>query len=260
MSIEFLTRNIFRLVARASLVLCVLIVAGESSFADEYEETGKIIDELEETVDQLEKGVDEEGRSTVIELPQATEPTAEGDYGKIQIVFREYVNKSVQLRNNYIKELQDIGWFEILNPERLKKDVDLKNSKDMVNKITEAFDNYSNQMLMTMSVMVASVKDLDIDEFAKENVLKGIDKANKNGSKIEMSLSLEKESINEVAELINFLDAKPDAWVVEDSQLKFYKEADLKEFNSHLLAIEQINQKKKEFVEQSIKNVRSIRN
>jgi hypothetical protein len=88
---------------------------------------------------------------------QVTPVYPQGDSIEIEVdlLFKEYIQKSILLRLDYNAEISRIGWNRLFEPSRLKTDV---NFLESANILREARSTLSNYQIRT-SLLVAEVRD-----------------------------------------------------------------------------------------------------
>ncbi len=141
------------------------------------------------------------------------------------------------------------GWERILDPERLKEDKRLIESKEMIRKAREIVNKYRGQTYMLAENLRKDIDSLD---------LIGVEQSK---SRIEAVWNLEAGIISECESIIALLSARKNAWVVSDGHLLFYNNADLDRYNAYWESMQNLVQQQEaiqkqgmEAVNESIKN------
>ena len=172
-----------------------------------------------------------------------TKPKSRGEYGEIERYMKEIMDQMVSQRNNYINELNSIGWNSILDASRIENDKSLIESKALIRKARALVKKYSEKTQVLLKDAKNNIHSLDVSESVKQNMIigfnEGMDIA---AADIEKTWDLEGQAIDEFAGIINLLAATTSDWVVQGGQILFVSEANLRKFNGHILTIQDIVQ------------------
>jgi hypothetical protein len=215
-------------------------------------EAKKAITEIETQFEKIAKSSDSpSGIPERIQEEIQTSPKSKGVFGEVERFTKVLMDRSVSLRNDYLLELNAIGWDKILDPIRIKNDKTSVESKFTINKAKEIVEKYK---ILTNSLFeedaFAEIDRLEMDEDFKQEMKNGF-KRGLEPTKIMISKNwyLEGENILEVEKIIDFLSSCKDAWIIENQQVLFYNENDLKEFNIYISNI-QDNVKEQQLIQQ----------
>lgn len=215
-------------------------------------EANKAITEIET---QFEKIVKSSGSTSGIperiQEEIQTSPKSKGVFGEMERFLKIFMDRSVSLRNDYLLELSAIGWDKILDPIRLKNERTFVESKFTINKAKEIVEKYKT---LTNSLFeedaFAEIDRLEIDEDLKQEMKNGF-KRGLEPTKIMISRYwyLEGETILEAEKIFDLLSSRKDAWIIENQQVLFYNENDLKEYNTYISNV-QDNVKEQQLIHQ----------
>ena len=215
-------------------------------------EANKAITEIET---QFEKIVKSSGSTSGIperiQEEIQTSPKSKGVFGEMERFVKIFMDRSVSLRNDYLLELSAIGWDKILDPIRLKNERTFVESKFTINKAKEIVEKYKT---LTNSLFeedaFAEIDRLEIDEDLKQEMKNGF-KRGLEPTKIMISRYwyLEGETILEAEKIFDLLSSRKDAWIIENQQVLFYNENDLKEYNTYISNV-QDNVKEQQLIHQ----------
>jgi len=178
-------------------------------------------------------------------------PKSKGVFGEMERFVKIFMDRSVSLRNDYLLELSAIGWDKILDPIRLKNERTFVESKFTINKAKEIVEKYKT---LTNSLFeedaFAEIDRLEIDEDLKQEMKNGF-KRGLEPTKIMISRYwyLEGEIILEAEKIFDLLSSRKDAWIIENQQVLFYNENDLKEYNTYISNV-QDNVKEQQLIHQ----------
>jgi hypothetical protein len=159
-------------------------------------------------------------------------------------------------RNDYLLELEAIGWNGILDPNRIEKDKTFIESKVTIQKAKEIVKKYKNRANTLLENAKDNIRSLNVSESSKREMLSGFDRGmEKAKDNIDAMWSLEAKTINEFVSIITLLAARKGAWVVEGGQILFYNDSDLERFNSYIVSIQNIMNQQEQIQRQSVQTV-----
>ena len=215
-------------------------------------EAKKAITEIETQFEKIAKSSSSpSGIPERIQEEIQTSPKSKGVFGEMERFVKIFMDRSVSLRNDYLLELSAIGWDKILDPIRLKNERTFVESKFTINKAKEIVEKYKT---LTNSLFeedaFAEIDRLEIDEDLKQEMKNGF-KRGLEPTKIMISRYwyLEGEIILEAEKIFDLLSSRKDAWIIENQQVLFYNENDLKEYNTYISNV-QDNVKEQQLIHQ----------
>lgn len=88
---------------------------------------------------------DSSGLLARIERAPAETPKAGGEFGEMERFVKEFIDRFVAQRNDYLLELEAIGWNSILDAQRVKNDTTLSESKVMIARAKAIIDKYEKK-------------------------------------------------------------------------------------------------------------------
>lgn len=205
-------------------------------------EARKALSELQDRWSKLVKSsTDSDGSPKRIEEPTGTATKATGDLGEIERFMKDFMDQMASQRNDYLLELEAIGWNGILDANRIRADNALTATRIMIRQAKDTVHKYSERTNTLLSDTREKIRSLNVSDATKRGMLSGFDQGMANAKQnIDRAWSLEKEAINECENIINLLSAKPGAWVVQNEKILFYNADDLSEFNSYMTSIRNI--------------------
>lgn len=232
----------------------ISLIIGSLIAASKYEQQAKgFVDDLQSQISQLEKlSVDSEGMPRQIKGTIDTTPTVPGELGVIQGFIKKNISDMVSLRNNYLLELEAIGWNGILDANRIKEDSDFIESKFIIKRAKEVVGKYHKKNRILLDGIKENVNTLNIKKSSKDAMLKGVNKTlPENKNRTERMWELEGEVIREFDHIITLLSSTKGAWQVDGGQILFNEDVNLKDYNSRLTKINEILVKQEEIQQQS---------
>ena len=217
-------------------------------------EAKKAITEIETQFEKIAKSSDSpSGIPERIQEEIQTSPKSKGVIGEMERFIKVFMDRSFSLRNDYLLELNAIGWNKILDSTRLKNDTTFTESKFIMNKGKEIVEKYKALTNSLFEDAFAEIDSLEIDEDFKQEMKDGF-KRGLEPTKIMINRNwfLEEKCLSEIEKIIDLLSTRKDVWAIENSQIIFYNENDLKEFNAHIYNIQEIVKEQQLIQQQSI--------
>jgi hypothetical protein len=215
-------------------------------------EAKKFITEIETQFEKIAKSSDSPGGIPErIQEEIQTSPKSKGVFGEIERFIKIFMDRSVSLRNDYLLELSTIGWDKLLDPIRLKNEGTFVESRLKINKAKEIVEKYKKltNILFEEDTFV-EIDRLEISEDLKQE-MKNVWKRGLEPTKIMLSRYwyLEGEIILEAEKIFNLLSLRKDEWIIENQQVIFYNENDLKEYKTYISNV-QDNAKEQQLIYQ----------
>ena len=217
-------------------------------------EAKKAITEIETQFEKIAKSSDSpSGIPERIQEEIQTSPKSKGVIGEMERFIKVFMDRSFSLRNDYLLELSAIGWDKILDPTRIKNDTMFTESKITINKAKEIVEKYKILTNSLFEDMYNEIDKLEMEENLKRSMKDGFKKGmGPTKIKLDRNWFLEGKGVSEFEKIIDLLSTNKDAWVIENSQIFFYNENDLKEFNAYIFNIQDIVKEQQLIQQQSI--------
>ena len=192
--------------------------------------------------------VDENGFSQRSNKKVEEKSTSSGPAAKIEVYIKSLLNKAISLKNDYLLEMDAIGWDSILDPKRLSEDKTLIKSKVMIESAREIVEKYRAKHYDLLNEMRSNLTKLDINDSIKREVIKGFDKSLPDSKTlIKHSWEYEEMLVKEYGNVLNLLSAKSGTWLIENNKIMFSAQEDLDTYNSYILTLESIAEKQQKF-------------
>ncbi|OQA33406.1 MAG: hypothetical protein BWY57_01211 [Betaproteobacteria bacterium ADurb.Bin341] len=189
---------------------------------------------------------DSSGLPARIERTPSEIPKAKGEFGEMERFAKEFIDRFVALRNDYISELDAIGWNSILDAKRIKNDTALSGSKVMIERAKAIADKYEKKTTELIDGTRAHINALNMSESNKREMLAGFERGmSKSGKQIDEQWKLEKQVLLQFENIIVLLAARKN-WVVRGERILFYSEDDLARFNSYIGTIQRLVQQQEQ--------------
>ena len=167
---------------------------------------------------------DSSGLPTRIERSPSESPKAKGEFGEMERFVKEFIDRFVAQRNDYLLELDAIGWSSILDAKRIRNDTTLSESKAMLERAKAIADKYEKKTADLMNGTRAYINALNISESNKREMLAGFARGiSKSSKKIDEQWKLEKQVLLQFENVILLLAARKN-WVVQGEQILFNRD------------------------------------
>lgn len=207
---------------------------------------------------------DSSGFPARIERAPVENPKAKGEFGEMERFVKEFIDRFIAQRNDYLLELDAIGWNSILDAKRIRNDTTLSESKMMIERAKIIADKYEKKTADLMNGTRAHINALNMSESNKLKMLAGFERGmSKSGKKIDEQWKLEKQVLLQFENIILLLAARKN-WVVQDEQILFNSEDDLTRFNSYIGTIQRLVQQQEQIQKSSFaeasQNFNALRN
>lgn len=190
--------------------------------------------------------------------PIDTAPRAQGELGEMERFARTLMKRMSDVRSEYLRKIDAIGWPGVLDAERISKDEGLVQSKAMVNAARETVAAYREQALGLVDGATEEIDTLAIDESSKAGFRKGFEEklAVSRGQLLEQ-LDLEARTVEEFGAIIDLLSTTRDAWAVREGQFEFAEDEPLAIFSAHAAEIDKMVARQQELQTQARDSTRA---
>lgn len=186
----------------------------------------------------------------------STTPKAKGEFGEIERFMKDFLNKMASQRNDYLLELEAIGWGRILDTERIKSDKNLAESNFIIKKAKDIVNKYKTMTDNLLTDTQKHIQSLNVDDSLKRSMLSGFESGMiKSRQQIDTMWEMEKNIVLECEKIINFLSDRKRTWVVSEGQILFQNDNDVKRFNSYFSTIQDLAKQQEVLQRQSIAKV-----
>jgi hypothetical protein len=187
-----------------------------------------------------------------------TTPAAQGEVGEMERFGRTFMSRMAELRNDYLRQLDAIGWDKILDMQRIAGDKSLSQSKATVGKARSLVASYREKALATIESARGDIDKLQVSEGAKAGFRKGFENSlqTSRGRLIEQ-LDLEAGIVDEVGKMFDLLSAKSGVWAVRGGKMVFSEQATLSSFNAHIAAIQKMSARQEALQAQAMESTRA---
>lgn len=205
----------------------------------------------------ISSGNDPQGLPQRIERQIDTTPTAKGEFGEMERFMKTFMNQITSQRNDYLLELDAIGWGKILDPERVRADSTLVESKITVKRAKDIVAKYRSMTYGLLENARQDIGNLTISESSRRDMLNGFQEGMvSTKAQIDGAWDMEAQAISEFGKMFALLSARNGAWVVQGGQILFANGSDLNAFNSYVASVQELVRKQEAIQKQIIETVR----
>lgn len=160
---------------------------------------------------------------------------------EIQAFMNSYFNKAIAQHNDYMAELEAIGWNRVLDPDRIQQDAGLVESRAIVSraKVTVAkFRQRSHALFEEAAVLVNA---MDTNSGMKRGFVTGFRKSSSKGNDDAMRVwAMEAEIVATTEQIIQLLSDPRVSWAFESEQFVFADDQSLALFNGYVDRINEL--------------------
>lgn len=231
-----------------------LIVSGLIGYSQQKGMAIQAITEIQRSfASMMKSGTNAQGLQQRSERGVDVAPTTKGDLGEMERFMKTFMNKIASQRNDYLLELDAVGWTKILEPERVRQDNGLIESKFIIQRAKNIVAKYKISMHTILNNARKDINTLNVSEEHRASVLRGFDNSMaKTGGSLDTLWDLEAETISEFENIITLLSERNGEWAIKDGQILFKSPEDLNTFNSYLAAIKDLAGKESMFQKQGL--------
>ncbi|MGB8077098.1 MAG: hypothetical protein WCF09_04380 [Gallionella sp.] len=197
-------------------VATVVVLFGETMHirSQQKYEAAELVSEIKKDATDLAKsGFDEQGFTKPIEKQLDTTPTHTGDLGEEERFVKTFLNNIASLHNDYGRELDAIGWGNILNPDRVKQDKNLIRSRETIQKARNIVAKYRANTYTLIEKSQNDINMLNVSETSKKQILNGFNSGlSTTRPRIDAIWDLEEKTVSEFDNIFNFLATRRGAY------------------------------------------------
>lgn len=182
---------------------------------------------------------DPDGFATRIERSPASAPKAEGEFGEMERVMKRFIDTFAALQNDYLSELNAIGWNSILDANRLRQDPALSETRTILTRAKVIVAKYRQKTLDSIAEGQEHIGRLNLSASTKKQMSDGYARGMKKGvDQAENLWELENQILLEVGNIVSLLGTS--GWEVQGTTLVFHRDLDLDKYKSYLANIEKL--------------------
>lgn len=224
-------------------IFIALFAGGMTAASRQQHEAVQAVSSIQNELSRVvSASTDPSGLPARIERMPAEVPKAKGEFGEMERFVKEFIDRFVVLRNDYLLELNAIGWNSILDAKRITNDTTLSESKVMIERAKVIAEKYEKKTADYINETRVHINSLNMSESNKRELLAGFEKGmSRSGKQIDEQWKLENQVLLQFENIIFLLAARKN-WVVQGEQILFYNEDDLARFNSYIETIQRLVQ------------------
>ncbi|MCH7503016.1 MAG: zinc-ribbon domain-containing protein [Proteobacteria bacterium] len=216
----------------------IMVAVSNQTTADAKNGAEQIVDMLEEFYKESQK-VNPDGTPAPIAKTFAPSADATGSMAIMQQFIADIVNRAAEMNNDYLRELDSIGWNNFLDEDRLLSDPTFKKSWHMVTEARLIVDKYEMRGLEIMKDSRNNIQFLSLSDSEKKAIEDGFNRGfEKNAENRERMWVLERLTIDEMEKVIYLLAEDSQSWEIEDGQFLFESDQKIDRFNEHITNME----------------------
>jgi hypothetical protein len=176
----------------------------------------------------------------------SSEPFAAGDFGKLEKSLRLFLKKQSESLSRYQAEIQKTGILNILAPEQLNSDLDLRKAKLAIALSMPIVKKFSTDASRQDDLFREEIGSLQMNDQKKDEFLAGFD----SGRQSQRSQSghtsrerwwyLERASIGKIDKIISFLERTKGGWSVRDDSIYFTEARASREYDEMLVDLQRL--------------------
>ncbi|MDR2679160.1 MAG: hypothetical protein LBB51_06950 [Zoogloeaceae bacterium] len=174
-----------------------------------------------------------------IDIP-AVQPAAQGNFGEMEQIIWEAMAENVAMLRRYLQTMEAIGWMSILDAERLDADVDMAQSRAMLDRARAAVDTAEESMNKFDRDMEQRIRQANMSEKFREDLLKSY------LAHEEMPMwTLERQAVDEIGRMIDLL-SKREIWTLNNGTITFYDKSDRETYNDSIEMIKEFGRQQQQ--------------
>jgi hypothetical protein len=192
-----------------SIFVC-MIVSGLIGYSQQKQEVKQALSEIQDQYSEMiESSTDSQGLPKRIDKPIDTSPQARGEFGEMERFMKEFMNQMASQRNDYLFELEAIGWNSILDAQRIRVDKELVESRVTIKKATNIVSKYQERTNVLLHNAREKIESLNMSASLKREALSGFDRGmEKAKTQTDSMWALEGKVVAEFENIINLLSAR----------------------------------------------------
>jgi len=237
-------------------ILTSLIVGGYVAAERQSREEAEMLTRVVENVNVLNKpaeGID--GRLEPIQFDSSA-LQSQNENLVIEAWLNGHLNKLIANQNSYQTELEAIGFFDLLDGERIRARSSLAESAFILERASVIIDKYEELHEESLHTARDNIQTLNISESAKRSVENGFDRTVQSGLDNSRKLwGLERQILTATEKLIVFLDSINPTWEWEGDQFLFSSNKHIEIFDSFIGEIQEAAEQQTLLKELSSKNM-----
>jgi hypothetical protein len=154
-----------------------LIAAGLIGYSQQKSAAIQAINEIQKGYSSIVGSTtNSSGVPKQVEGPLNTTPTVKGEMGELERFMKTFMNQMASQRNDYMLELGAIGWEKILDPERVRSDKTLIESKTIIKNAKDIVSKYKQKASTLLDKARKDIASLDLSESSKQALKDGFER------------------------------------------------------------------------------------
>lgn len=239
---HFLGKHLSKQQKSLSLVVIVTALTGGSVlFAQmrvqsDNESYSRIQDNV---LSVLEGPAAEDGRMQPLQVPPDS-GSAKSENAIVEAAVTGYLNKLIANNNNYVTELEAIGYDSLIDGARIQADTDMDESQFILDRTAAIIDKYEELNEQTAFEFRDSFDEQNVSAATRATFRESYDEGMESSlERARQIWNLERQALELVGELVGFLNMTRTNWYMEEEQFVFATDKNLAIFNSLLTRIDE---------------------
>lgn len=219
------------------IVIGCLSAGNMFSYYEQMKEMARTINEYRGRVKyMLESSVDSNGNAIRVESYDDGVVHKKGSAGELDRVMRSYLNGVASVRNDYLIQVDRIGWNSLLDAERLRNDKDLRESRSIIKKHRVIYEKYKGDFMGVIMGFKKEIEKSGLDDDFKRSMMISIDqKLRVDGAELNKMLETQDACVKEAEGVVDLLSVSQ--WSVDGGCIVFVNENDVRLFNDKIKRI-----------------------
>jgi hypothetical protein len=185
----------------------------------------------------VDSSLDAQGNPKIIDTVLDTKKIESGEAGERERLLKTYLNRVVELRNDYVRGMRAIGWLEIMDPNRVAKDPGLAQSFEMLDKATGLLETFKEKVHALQASTRQEIDTLAVEDSTKTKMRRGFDEGLRL-SPWEALFDIQAKGFTEYRALLQQLKDTQGRWAVNNGKFYFQRTQDLAAFQAHAEVID----------------------
>jgi hypothetical protein len=187
-----------------------------------------------------------------------TTSSAKGELGEMDKFMRQLMAQTVAQRNEYFSELDALGWNQVLDGSRIKRDTDLRQTRQILVAARGLVDKYEGKSKALLEGIPDAIRALKLSNSSRQDMLSGYERsAATSRAQLTELWGLERQALSEIEGAVQVLDGSRGRWSVQGGNFVFTEQRSLDAFNQRMASVQAITQKQTEMQKRNASNTLS---
>lgn len=238
----------------AFTVICASVFLGHLlGGVRDYYQTKPLLNVIQETfISAMQSRLPSEDNPLGLMEEVDTARTLSGEMGEFEVVLKEYMSQLAVLNNNWVLESNNIVEMA-LDPVRISEDSDGSESREIIKKMKSLPRIYRKRWLLLVEETADKIETLNITDYERTDFLRGFRRGVARADRVQLALQVlrDKEFV-EFEAIIDLLEDRKGMWEIQEGQFMFYDDNDVKRYNEHFIALQDLEDRQFELLGRNI--------